>query len=845
MHPLHDYIAGQLETQLKKRRVVVFYDPRSEFLPFFDGELLASADDAGSLARVTISGSPTYVARYDGSYFALREAVEPIAGADEPEPLLVYVPGVTRDRRGSVLMELEKGGACYEPQLKQLARNVLRQRFTDGQIDDMLRPDSVRYEDVVSFLAQGGGEHASMLRTIFGGASSEKLLAQWLADDAQDGAIVEKDAADELFKLVESRLGLALAAEGTLAEARDRTLRYVLVGEFRSDLDGEPPLSIGMVPVPNGKEQVDRLRGLAELLRQSQPERYVDLADRVQAALTLDNASVDAARLGKIDTFRFEERALLAYAARLIVEKRYDDALNIISERKRSFWVDRSVARQAQWEACRGMAELGCEVERVRQEMSKTGAKPAQWVNAYAAESGWYRVDAMQRQLETWVAKMDDEPEAEQALAVVRREHEELLRRMADGFAKVLRENGWVVPDILPQTKIYPDVVKAMGGRVAYFFVDAMRFEMGVELARQLPGAEALTVRPGMAALPTITPVGMAGLLPGAAASFSVIESKGKLAATIEGTAMPTLIERMKLLKAKVPDAVDLTLGELLSATAAKLKSRIGDASLVVVRSQEIDFAGETDSDLLARQVMDSVIGNLARGIRKLAAAGVECFVISADHGHQFSIRKDDDMKTDAPTGDTLDLHRRCWIGRGGTTPQGSVRVSGAELGYDTDLDFVFPTGLGVFKAGGGLSFHHGGASLQEMVIPVISLRMPSRGVSQPSGKVAQLVGAPDKLTNRTVGVRVLAVADLFKNEPVAMRVILVSGSEQVGQTGMAQDAEFDRTSGVVRVAPGTTATVGLMLTREGCTTVRIVIQDPATDAVLAQSDEIPVQLGI
>ena len=66
-----------------------------------------------------------------------------------------------------------------------------------------------------------------------------------------------------------------------------------------------------------------------------------------------------------------------------------------------------------------------------------------------------------------------------------------------------------------------------MGGRVAYFFVDAMRFEMGVELARQLEVTKDLTIRPAIAALPTITPVGMAALLPGASASFSVVEQKG------------------------------------------------------------------------------------------------------------------------------------------------------------------------------------------------------------------------------------------------------------------------------------------------------------------------------
>ncbi len=290
---------------------------------------------------------------------------------------------------------------------------------------------------------------------------------------------------------------------------------------------------------------------------------------------------------------------------------------------------------------------------------------------------------------------------------------------MADAFAKALAASAWTVPGALHQTRVYPDVVQAMGGRVAYFLVDAMRYEMGVELARQIEGAKDLRVQAGVAALPSITPVGMAALLPGASASFDLVDAKGKLAARIEGSDLSSLSERMKFLKAKVPDAVEMTLGKLLGTSPAKVAKEIGTASLIVIRSQEIDFVGEMDGDLLARQVMDTVIGNLARAVKKLAAAGIENFVITADHGHQFAIRKDDDMKTDNPGGVTLDLHRRCWIGHGGSVPAGAVRVAGAELGYHTDLDFVFPTGLGVFKAGGGLSFHHGGFSLQELVIPV------------------------------------------------------------------------------------------------------------------------------
>lgn len=850
MHLFHEYLCEQLDEMLRKHSVVVFYDPRSEFRPFFDRELREVGKGYGDLPRVFIDERLTFIAQYAGSFFGVRVAVEPIAALEKPEPLIIYLPGVARDRQASVLMELETGGICYEPQLKRLSLNVLRRKFTDGQIDGMLRPANVTYDDIVSFLAQGDeGKPASVLRALFEGAQSEVLIARWLADESRDGAIQTKEATEELLKLIQARLGLILPDGMTVPEAREKTLRYVLVGEFRSDLMGELPASISMIPAPSGKDQIDRIHDVAETLRKNHAEEYVGLADRVASDVNLEAAKVDVARLGNIETFRFGERRLLVYTGALIASKRWDDAIGMVAGRSRSFWVGRDVGRQAQWEMCRLMAELGQQIERVHPSLAKAGPEPSKWVAAYASEGGWYQVDALQRRLETWAAKMDEEPETEKALAVVRREHEELLKRMAEGFAKALRAAAWTVQDVLHQTRIYPDVVQTMGGRTAYFFVDALRFEMGAELAMQLQGAKDLTVRPAIAALPSITPVGMAALLPGAAASFAVVDQKGKLAATIEGTAMPGLNERLRFLKTKVPDAVDVTLGKLLSTPPSRLGKLVGEASLVVVRSQEIDFVGEIDGDLLARQVMDTIIGNLARAVKKLAGAGIVNFVITADHGHQFSIRKDDDMKTDNPGGDTLDIHRRCWIGYGGTTPPGTVRVTGAELGYDTNLEFVFPTGLGVFKAGGGLSFHHGSVSLQELVIPVLSLRMPSRESKPPKEQVAQLRGVPATVTNRTFGVKVQVTEqirlDTQVDATIGLRIILLAGGEQVGQAGMAVGAEFDRTSGILRVRPGAEASVGLMLTRDDCSSVRVVIQDPGTDAVLDQSEELPVRLGI
>ena len=49
--------------------------------------------------------------------------------------------------------------------------------------------------------------------------------------------------------------------------------------------------------------------------------------------------------------------------------------------------------------------------------------------DAYADR--WFEVDRLQRRLDTWVARMDEEPEADQAIAVVRLSYDELLKQMA------------------------------------------------------------------------------------------------------------------------------------------------------------------------------------------------------------------------------------------------------------------------------------------------------------------------------------------------------------------------------------------------------------------------------
>lgn len=855
MNAFHDHLAAQLDKKLRERRIVVWYDPRAEFADFVDDlPKLDPPEGRGGLPRVWIDDLQTHVARYDGSFFALKARIEPIVERDQPDPLLVYLPGVKQDRQQSVLMEIEKGGTCHEWGLRGQARVALRSAYTDGEIDELLEPEGIGYRDVDQFLGGQSAGSGSLLKLALGEGSSEVLLARWIGDESRDALIEDKGAKAELLKLVASRLGLKVTEQSTLAQARHQVVRYLLVNEFRHDLDAEPPADLALVPTPAKEEEHRRIHEVTTTIRRN-ADRYAELADGCEQELNLRALSFDPATLGSIDTFRFEEGQLLTHAADRVVAKDFETALDVVERRGRSFWLDREVARRAQWEACRLAAELGREVKRVRPMVQKTragAAGPERWVTAYAEPGGWFEVDRAQRGLEAWVASMDQDPEdrLDQAISLVRRDHEALLEEMAEGYSAALVEAKWNVPEVLHQTRIYPELVEKAGGRVAYFFVDAMRYEMGAELTRLLEDGEELRLVPATVALPSITHVGMAALLPGASASFSVVEHKGRLASKIDDAIMPGLTARQRFVKARRPDAIDLGIGAVLTKSNRQLKKAVGDAPMLIVRSSSIDKTGETDGGLMARQIMDAVLGNVARAVRKLARIGVEHFVITADHGHQFTAGKESHMLMDRPVGETVEQHRRNWAGRGGQTSGASVRVSGAELGYDTDLDFIFPTGLAVFKAGGDLAFHHGGISLQEMVVPVLTLRMPVDGAAQATEPNSVFLDEhPGAITNRMFSVRV-AATQLLGDEPIAVRLVVVEANpnagEIAGNAGMATGAEsFDRATGIVRLVPNTASQVGIMLTKLDAKSVRVVAQDPNTDAILAQTDELPVKLGL
>ena len=86
------------------------------------------------------------------------------------------------------------------------------------------------------------------------------------------------------------------------------------------------------------------------------------------------------------------------------------------------------------------------------------------------------------RNLESSIASMTEEPESEAALVRVQADYEATLNDMASGFVEALRQAQWTIPGGMSQTRVFADLVEGKGAAAAYFLVDSLRYEMGVEL---------------------------------------------------------------------------------------------------------------------------------------------------------------------------------------------------------------------------------------------------------------------------------------------------------------------------------------------------------------------------
>ena len=529
------------------------------------------------------------------------------------------------------------------------------------------------------------------------------------------------------------------------------------------------------------------MRELARRLRTSFADAYPALADRVEAELGLRNAKLPAgaSRLDRHIPFR---GARAAASLRRSHRERASSTRRSRSSRSASTasgLIATSDGRPSGKPAV-AWPSWAASAMAVRAAVSKAGGDANAWIDAYTSKDGWFRLDQAQRRLEAWVANLDDEPRG----APTRSRsgaYEDACHAMADGFTKAL--------------------VKAELDRLGVPAPDAhlQRGRRRASRSRRVLPRRCHALRDGRRARRAAAqrPPRSSSGPPSARCRASrrsawrrfsrgrrrASASSSRAASSVRGSTtrfFPTSRARKKFAAARVPKLVDISLDELLSLQPSKLAKKIDGAQVVVVRSQEIDHAGETGFTFQARQVMDTVIDNLARAIRKLAAAGVEHAVVTADHGHLFF----------AIGSRRVDADRRAGRRRGRSAPPLLDRTrrsdsAGLRPGDRRRRSATTPTSISCFPL--GMRRLQGGRRSRLPPRRAIAAGAGHTGAhgphegardrrARPLGP-STATGLPDAVTNRIFSVTLQLDGknlSLFSTELV-VRPLLMSAGKQVG----------------------------------------------------------------
>ncbi len=274
----------------------------------------------------------------------------------------------------------------------------------------------------------------------------------------------------------------------------------------------------------------------------------------------------------------------------------------------------------------------------------------------------------------------------------------------------------------------YDNHVKGEQSRVWVIISDAMRYEVAAELrdslAAMVTGEVKLEACQGI--FPTLTNFGMAALLPRKRLQLSWERGGISLIADGMSTESPN---RGEVLRAANPASLVMKVTEFLNLRASERRQRVKGMEVVYLYHDLIDAAGHHDSGVF--EACAQTVAQLSNVVRILEQEqGARRVLLTADHGFLYTARplaEADKLSQSALREQMVDMGRRHLLTREGAQPEGmqKVRLSCEAPG----LEAWSPIGkVRLARQGGGTFFVHGGASLQEMMVPVLSVRLvPSK----------------------------------------------------------------------------------------------------------------------
>lgn len=829
---LKDYIRDQIfALRASEKGVLTIYDPARRYR-----EIVLSME---SEKRRVIDASNSIIRQREAATLALSQLAD-----GSVHQLVLWIPA-NRPADGD---EKQKDPFSVFAEVGEVFPNgdgdeyaeICRRAKPDhvSEINRMFDSGEPTFE-MVDALEEGGSW--PKLKTLLNVGSPKEIIVAILSPTPSQASVLKTDASwhEEARDFILRSLGHKLKTKGqTRQSIADELWRLLLFSEFVLDSAGEVP--DGLDSVPRAGEAARALVfDVCESLRRHDDHKdlYRITAQEVEDEMQLGTKTLGMKNLGVQDTFACEERIFLNRLIDFATDGEIERAREIWQSRQRSVWLSRE-DRMAEWTLAARAIELLDAASRLAAPKFQSLESIIQ---GYA--STWRELDRHHREMEQAANQIhNDNERIDCLLQTSRKAYFKSVEALQAEFVRLVQVEGWPLTNgqVLWNRQVFSKKVNPLleaGHKVAYFLVDSLRYELGVEVEKQLSDKLKVELATVCAQLPTYTEIGMASLMPEAEASLSLLEQGDKLVTTLGDDLATAPATRFAYLqKCKGDQCADIELEDLVRK--AKGQRRIPDKTkLLVVRTRDIDTIAH-DSPHQVLDIIPALVRLIIRGIVKVAELGFDYAVVATDHGFiLFHDQAAGDL-CPKPPGKWIVQKSRCLLGEGEAESH-SLVLKASEFGIPGKVrNYAVPKTLVPYSR--GQIYYHEGLSLQECVLPCLTVKLESATQSQRRFSLPRLTltyrqGKADKITSRRPVVDLAwPDAELFADESereVAVEAIDSNGNI-VGLAGTGQ--AVNPATGCVRIRPGSAVSVGLRMEDDFTGSFKVRVLDPATNATLA-----------
>lgn len=313
-------------------------------------------------------------------------------------------------------------------------------------------------------------------------------------------------------------------------------------------------------------------------------------------------------------------------------------------------------------------------------------------------------------------------------------------------------EQNWKISPLELQQDFYINHVKPYEDKDERVFViisDGLRYEAAKELEEDLnterKGSTKIT--PMLGILPSYTALGMAALLP-----HNEIKINDKFQVIVDGLSSDGTENRSKILQKAQKDSIAVGYEQLSGMKRDDFRKLFGGKKVIYIYHNSIDARG--DNALTENEVFNAVedtFGELKALINDLINnVSATNIYITADHG--FIYKRGNIQESDKVSKESLEdsLQNRRFILTEEDADFNGTLIFNMNHIEDTKLKCIVPRGVSRFKVQGkGANYVHGGAALQEVVIPVIKFKHERGKTAKEVKKVdVKLTSISRKITN-------------------------------------------------------------------------------------------------